>query len=397
MSVEIKNVKVEKGIIYFETVKNQVAKIDFNNKKVYGVSDKELRTIPNYMACELSKFIDENNNNKINMFLKIANSSVISGNYIATVCSKLLTLDKLINLNCFSEKFIRNSYFSQIDFTFLSKIIKWSKEKEENLKAFNSCHNYLCLVETYQKSVIYYEFDNLFNKSPYKDLIPKKNKDKIYNTYYTNNNNVYSIINSLKVFGKIGELTKKHLNLIFYWVAHEEFFGWVNDIFHSKKYIKNLFHYFEICDILGIEPEKKNPCKHICQMDKAYDEIKNKEQDKILLEKYNENFKRFFYENDKYTVIMPKTTKEFVNEGDTLNNCLGWNNYAGKVASGEHIVLFVREKENINKSYVAMDLYYSNNMHGWYINQYLTYNNNYPADVSFRNEYSTFLKNFVNK
>lgn len=394
--VEIKNVKVEKGIIYFITEKNQVAKIDFNNSKVYGVSGKELRTIPNYMDCKLLKFVNNNNDNKINTFLEIADSAIYSGNYIKTVCFNLLTLDKLINLNCLPKQFIKKSISCQIDFSLLSKIIKWLKETE-NLRMLDLCVNYPKLVEEYYRSIMRYEFDNIVDKSLYKDLISQDNKNKIYNNYYISDRDVYSIINNTKIFGKIGELTKKHLNLILYWTAHEEFFGWVGDIFRSKKNIRNLFHYFEVCEALEIEPEKKNPCKHICQMEKAYEDIKNKEQDKILLEKYNENFKRFFYENDKYTVIMPKTTKEFITEGDNLNNCLGWNNYAGKVASGERIVLFVRKKENIDKSYIAMDLYYSHNMHGWYINQYFTYNNSSPSDLSFRHEYNIFLENFVNK
>ena len=181
-----------------------------------------------------------------------------------------------------------------------------------------------------------------------------------------------------------------------HWIAHEEFFGWNPSIFNGKKHIKSICSYFEACELLEVKPEKQNPVKHICQIERAYEDIKNKEQDKILLEKYNKNFEKFFFENDKYTVIMPKTTKEFIVEGDTLNNCLGWNNYAGRVAKGECVVLFVRKKENIDKSYVAMDLYHSDR-HGWYINQYYTYNNQSPTDLTFKEEYQNFLKDVINK
>ena len=110
-----------------------------------------------------------------------------------------------------------------------------------------------------------------------------------------------------------------------------------------------------------------------------------------MLEKYNENFEKFFFENDKYTVIMPKNVMDFIQEGEALNNCLGWNNYVDKVIANYNTILFVRKKENVNKPYVAMDIV-KNRFGTYQINQYYGHNNSYPAGDTFKEEYAQFLK-----
>lgn len=392
--VEIKNVKIEKGIVYFETEKNQIAQINFNTDEIFGVSGKKLITFPNYMIVGLKDYTSSMisvNDNKTKDILSIMKYAFNGKNYIHDTCSKLLKLDKMYNMGL-PRSFMRDSYSCEIDFTLLAKAVKWAKEQDDiNLETIN----YISLIEKYKESYIKVEFDNLIDKSPYKNLISPSDKEKLYKKYYNSNYSFTSLKDCYKKI-QVNEIMNKYFNIFLHWIAHEEFFGWNPSIFTGKKYIKNISAYFEACELLGVKPEKQNPCKHICQIDRIYEDIKNKDQDKVLLEKYNENFKKFFYENDKYTVIMPKTTKEFIVEGDILNNCLGWNNYAEKVSKGMCIVLFVRKKDNVNKSYVAMDLSY-NKRYGWYINQYLTYNNQSPKDLTFKGEYQNFLRDVISK
>ena len=393
MAVEIKNVKIEKGIIYFETVKNQVAQINFNTNEVFGVSGKKLVTFPEYMLAYLTNYYNDItvNDDKTKDILHIMRNVCTNKNSVHHTCSKLLSLDKMYNMGLPYE-FMRSSYSFAIDFVLLAKAIKWSKEQDDiNLKTIG----YNSLIRKYKENYAKVEFDNLIEKSPYKNLITYEDREKLYTEYYTSTCAYYSLKDNDKKI-QLNEIADKYFNIFLHWIAHEEFFGWCPAIFDYKKNVKNISAYFEACELLGVKPEKQNPCKHICQIEKAYTDYMNKEQDKILLEKYNENFEKFFYENDKYTVIMPKTTKEFIAEGNALNNCLGWNNYAGRVAKGECIVLFVRKKENIDKSYVAMDLYYSNRQKKWVINQYYTYNNTYPAELTFKDEYQNFL-NTINE
>jgi hypothetical protein len=88
------------------------------------------------------------------------------------------------------------------------------------------------------------------------------------------------------------------------------------------------------------------------------------------------------------------TAAEFTIEGDALNNCLGWNGYAEKVAQGKHIIAFVRYKAKVNKPYIACDI--TKNGYGkLHINQFYGMNNNTPDDVramEYKQELAEFLK-----
>ena len=92
-------------------------------------------------------------------------------------------------------------------------------------------------------------------------------------------------------------------------------------------------------------------------------------------------------------MIFPMTATEFVLEGDALNNCLGWNGYAKKVAEGKNIIAFVRYKAKVDKPYIACDIMkYRDHL---YINQFYGINNSIPDDVKaleYKQELAEFLK-----
>lgn len=115
-----------------------------------------------------------------------------------------------------------------------------------------------------------------------------------------------------------------------------------------------------------------------------------------LLEKVNGLFKKnqtgvsLNYENEDFIVTVPVTYQELLSEGKALNNCLAhyeWNQYLKR---GERRVVFIREKSNPDRPYIACDINVVNN----YIMQYYAYGNGTPYDekaVSFKKEYQKYL------
>ena len=53
----------------------------------------------------------------------------------------------------------------------------------------------------------------------------------------------------------------------------------------------------------------------------------------------------YFFENKKYEIIVPKSTKEICNEGIQLNHCVP--SYIGDIIAGRCDVLFLREDKEI--------------------------------------------------
>ena len=60
------------------------------------------------------------------------------------------------------------------------------------------------------------------------------------------------------------------------------------------------------------------------------------------------------WSDKKYTIVMPSTSREIVQEGVNQSHCVG--RYCERVASGESIVLFVRRKAAPDKSWYTMEI-----------------------------------------
>jgi hypothetical protein len=127
---------------------------------------------------------------------------------------------------------------------------------------------------------------------------------------------------------------------------------------------------------------------------KAWQLWKDAKLNERIAEKQTANKAKLFFEDENFTMVFPMTVAEFVAEGEALNNCLGWNHYADKVANDERIVCFIRHKNDVNKPYVACDICFSNYLEQYVINQFYGVNNRTPEDINAL-EYRQKLENFL--
>lgn len=68
----------------------------------------------------------------------------------------------------------------------------------------------------------------------------------------------------------------------------------------------------------------------------------------------NENKIRTIEElsNDKFVIIVPKTLKDFTDEGEMQHNCVGYH-YHESISQGRNLVYFIRKKSAPNHSYIT--------------------------------------------
>ncbi len=59
--------------------------------------------------------------------------------------------------------------------------------------------------------------------------------------------------------------------------------------------------------------------------------------------------------NENFVVLIAKSPKDLVNEGEKLHHCVGRMNYDQKFAREETLIFFVRNKENQEKPFVTME------------------------------------------
>ena len=80
-------------------------------------------------------------------------------------------------------------------------------------------------------------------------------------------------------------------------------------------------------------------------------------------------------ETDKYIVVIPKSMKDFQEEANMQNNCVG--HYYHNVLRGESVVFFVRKKESPDESFITAEY----NRRLGYVSQFF-YKNNRPVSDS---------------
>lgn len=65
-------------------------------------------------------------------------------------------------------------------------------------------------------------------------------------------------------------------------------------------------------------------------------------------------YTKYEYKNNEYSIISPNSTQEVVNEGLSLHHCV--STYIPKIIENESIILFMRENDNIDDSLLTIEI-----------------------------------------
>lgn len=146
--------------------------------------------------------------------------------------------------------------------------------------------------------------------------------------------------------------------------------------------------YLKLCEDMGVKPEKENMLQLYVNLRRTY--MTNRKQfDAQALKRWYDKFPMLQFEDDNYTVMIPKTREDFVNEANAQNNCV-YSYYFEPVTKGDTLVVFIRKKDNPNKSYITCEV----NPNSGSIKQYLGVNNSRISDASaldFKKAYAQHL------
>lgn len=125
-------------------------------------------------------------------------------------------------------------------------------------------------------------------------------------------------------------------------------------------FISDYRDYINDCITLGLNRKDtavNRPKSLKVSHDWARDEIKIQETQvyDALIEATHDSLARFAEWSDgKFTVIMPRTSREIVEEGVRQNHCVG--RYCERVAVGESIILFLRRANDPSKNFFTMEI-----------------------------------------
>lgn len=73
-----------------------------------------------------------------------------------------------------------------------------------------------------------------------------------------------------------------------------------------------------------------------------------------LIEKRNKKLQRLIFSDENYSVVLPKSVQDIVNEGQILHHCVG--GYAERHAKGILTILFIRQNNDLETRYYTMEV-----------------------------------------
>lgn len=152
--------------------------------------------------------------------------------------------------------------------------------------------------------------------------------------------------------------------------------------------------YLKLCKDMEVKPEKENMLQLYVNLRRTYITNRKAFDAKALKNWYNK-FPMLQFEDDTFTVVIPQTREDFINEANAQNNCV-YSYYFEPVTKNETLVVFIRYKNNPNKSYITCEISPVNGT----IRQYLTVNNNSVKDCfanSFKAKYMSHLSDNWNR
>lgn len=193
--------------------------------------------------------------------------------------------------------------------------------------------------------------------------------------------------------------SKDKLSFVAYFLAHglwdfyirgemKEIEGWrKNDIYTNIT--DTLRDYFRMCDYFKKPYEKSDFFKQFVALSKTYKIEQTTIESNVLKDFYSRYANKISFENNDFEVILPTCREDFKKEADSQHNCV-YTTYFPKVLKNETIVVFIRRKAEIAKSYITCEI----NIISGQIEQYLAIYNHKVTDenaINFKKDYQTFL------
>lgn len=387
--------KKEKNFIIYEKAEGKVYKLDINKGVWYGLKGQTLTNVPSQFSQQLKAY------NGDNMLIRCLKETV-NWNYCS--CKKatteytdnLIMLDKLINFLSTINKRLAVTYVNNRDIDDLRDkdyLKKYGKELKEKLVEIQNEKIYLRTIFNHAR-----EIEDRKALSVY-----KQNEDDKIVLGYTDDwyfRFLQDVTYQKRFNSKASEWVLQNSNTVnkaLYWFLREyrycpECRNNVGELIYA---LDNLINYLEPFGKTLDDIDKHHFIAQYIQYHRDYEANKDKfENEKLAKIDYS----KWFFEDDNYITVFPKSKQDFIVEGQKQNNCVG--GYSSYVVEGHRIVTFIRKKDNIEKPLVTCDICNIKNGCTPYINQFLKAHNNYITrqdDVyNFYLKYREHLESLTN-
>lgn len=181
-------------------------------------------------------------------------------------------------------------------------------------------------------------------------------------TYKTNPDYVIEILKIIPII-KLN-MFETYLSLLRKGYNHHRLYQYLSDDIYTYQGISDvadglelLSDYIDMCDSMNI-PYEKYPKSlkllHDLAVKNHTIQINRQQQEQFKRIINDEKYQNLSYSGTEYSVIVPSTTNDIVNEGRFLHHCVA--SYVDRVINGETKILFLRYNKSIDKPLVTLEV-----------------------------------------
>lgn len=166
----------------------------------------------------------------------------------------------------------------------------------------------------------------------------------------------------------------------------QEFYTYSNSYFSTKNILDK---YYDCCNKLNKKPEKtSNIMREIQETINQYVLRKEEFDSAKMKENYEKHSNAFNFTYGDYTVVIPQTPTDIIDEGKNMHHCVG--NYTQDVIDNKVYIIFIRHKDTPNQCYITAEV----DKRGQLGQYYLAYDNRISSieDKEFKKALETHLR-----
>lgn len=167
--------------------------------------------------------------------------------------------------------------------------------------------------------------------------------------------------------------------------------------YNQKLYILGIYDeikcYMRECFAMNKQPTKAtNVLREFIETHQAYELWQKLDRDTRFSQIYVNYKDRLAFEYGDFEIVLPTCSQDLIVEGNQMHHCVG--GYIDRVAKGETLIVFVRNKNNLNSPYITCQV----ELNGTINQYYLAYDRSITSeqDKAFKQAYAEHLKKVWN-
>ena len=124
--------------------------------------------------------------------------------------------------------------------------------------------------------------------------------------------------------------------------------------------------YLQECLVMNKQPTKAtNVLREFVETHQAYELWQKLDTDTRFSQIYNIYKDRLAFEYGNFEIVLPTCGQDLIIEGNKMHHCVG--GYVDRVARGETLIVFVRNKDNLNMPYITCQVELNGNINQYYL------------------------------